>query len=131
MGKETEFQTAGRQIGDGQTAGREKALAIARLALDKKAADTAILEMREITSFTDYFVICSGESTTQVRTIAEYIIEKLGGEGLRPIGVEGLRNARWVLLDFNEVIVHVFEAETRDFYQLEKLWLDAPRIPLS
>jgi len=131
LGKETEFQTAGRQIGDGQTAGREKALAIARLALDKKAADTAILEMREITSFTDYFVICSGESTTQVRTIAEYIIEKLGGEGLRPIGVEGLRNARWVLLDFNEVIVHVFEAETRDFYQLEKLWLDAPRIPLS
>jgi len=124
LGKETGLETAGR----------EKALAIARLALDKKAVSPVILEMGEITSFTDYFVICSGESTTHVRTIAEYILEKLAGEGgpapLKPIGVEGLRNARWVLLDFNDVVVHVFLPETRDFYQLEKLWLDAPRIPV-
>lgn len=110
---------------------RDKALAIARLVLDKKASDAVVLEMKEITSFTDYFVICSGESTTQVRTIAEYVAEKLREEGIKPIGVEGLSHARWVLLDFNDVVLHVFEAETREFYQLEKLWLDAPRLPLS
>lgn len=113
-----------------ELAARDKALAIARLVLDKKAIDTVVLEMKEITSFTDYFVICSGESTTQVRTIAEYVMEKMREEGIKPIGMEGLSNARWVLEDFNDVILHVFEAGTREFYQLEKLWLDAPRIPL-
>jgi ribosome-associated protein len=110
---------------------REKATRIALLALDKKAIDPAVLQMHEITSFTEYFVICSGDSTTHVKAIAEYILEKLREEEIRPLGVEGLSHAHWVLLDLNDVIVHVFEKETREFYQLEKLWLDAPRVPLS
>ncbi len=107
---------------------REKALLIAGLAADKKAGGVVILQMEGLTSFTDYFVICSGESTTQVRTIAEHIKEGLGARGLKPIGVEGLSNRMWVLIDCGDVIVHVFEADTRAFYELEKLWLDAPRL---
>ena len=107
---------------------REKALLIAGLAGDKKAADVAVLQMEGLTSFTDFFVICSGESTTQVKTISENIIERLKEKGLRPIGVEGLSSRLWVLIDYGDVIVHVFEAQTRAFYELEKLWLDAPRI---
>ncbi|MDA8085768.1 MAG: ribosome silencing factor [Nitrospiraceae bacterium] len=107
---------------------REKALLIAGFAADKKAADVVVLQMEGLTSFTDYFVVCSGESTTQVRTIAEHIIEGLKGRGVKPLGVEGLSNQVWVLIDCGDVVVHVFEAATRDFYELEKLWLDAPRL---
>lgn len=109
----------------------EKALRIARLALDKKAGGVVVLDMRGLTTFTEYFVICSGESTTQVRTIAERIDEVLSAEKIRPLGIEGLDYCRWVLLDYNDVVVHVFEAETRDYYGLEKLWLDAPRVMLD
>ncbi|MDA8170161.1 MAG: ribosome silencing factor [Nitrospiraceae bacterium] len=110
---------------------REKALAIAQFALDKKAGDVVVLEMHELTSFTDFFVICSGESTTQVKTIAEHVIESLKAKKIRPSGTEGLSNAKWVLVDYNDVVVHVFEKDTRQFYELEKLWLDAPRVSVS
>jgi ribosome-associated protein len=76
----------------------------------------------------DYFVICSGTSTTQVKAIADNVEYKLREEGLRPIGVEGRDNAQWVLIDYGDVVVHVFEEETRAFYELEKFWLDAPKI---
>lgn len=76
----------------------------------------------------DYFVICSGTSTTQVKAIADNIEHKLNEEGIRSIGVEGRDNARWVLIDYGDVVVHVFEEETRAYYELEKFWLDAPRI---
>lgn len=111
---------------------------IARLCHDKKAQDVKVLEMRELTSFTDYFVICSGESTTQVRAIADYIGDVLGKGKYDPsnekapkikyAGVEGLSFAHWVLMDYSDVIVHIFETETRGFYNLEKLWLDAPKV---
>ena len=89
-----------------------------------------MLELKELSSFTDYFVICSGESTTQVRSIAEHIEESLlkALKKTKPIGIEGLKASKWVLLDFSDVVVHIFEQETRDFYRLERLWLDAPRI---
>lgn len=107
---------------------REKALKIAALALDKKAADLVILEMKNLTSFTDYFVICTGESSTQVSAISDNITDGMKKDGLRPAGIEGLSQARWVLLDYSDVIVHIFDRETRIYYDLEKLWLDAPRI---
>ncbi len=105
-----------------------KALLIAGLAADKKASDVVLLEMEGLTSFTEYFVICSGTSTTQVKTIADYIVESLKARGIRPMGVEGASNAKWILIDFADVVVHIFDEETRAFYELEKLWLDAPRL---
>ncbi len=76
----------------------------------------------------DYFVICSGTSTTQVKAIADNIEHKLREDDIRPIGVEGRDNAHWILIDYGDVVVHIFEEETRAFYELGKLWLDAPRI---
>ncbi len=107
---------------------REKALKVARLALEKKASDVEVLEMAALVPYTDYFVICSGESTTQVKTIAEHIEGTLARGKVKPLGIEGQGYGRWVLLDYNDVVVHVFERETRDYYGLERLWLDAPRL---
>jgi ribosome-associated protein len=91
-----------------------------------------VLELKDISSFTDYFVICSGESTTQVRAIAEHIEESLlkDPKKIKPFGIEGLQASKWVLMDYSDVVVHIFEKETRDFYALEMLWLDAKRIEL-
>lgn len=110
---------------------KAKAIEAAKASFDKKAKDIVILELHGLTVIADYFVICSGESTTQVRAIVDHIEEKLKKHGMRPGKIEGLSNARWVLLDYGDVIVHVFESETRDYYELEKFWLDAPRIPLA
>lgn len=96
--------------------------------MDKKAVDVLVLELKGLSIIADYFVICSGESTTQVRAIAGAIEEDFLRKGLRPAGIEGLNYSHWVLMDYGEIIVHVFEEETRAYYQLEKLWLDAPRI---
>ncbi|MCL4491057.1 MAG: ribosome silencing factor [Nitrospirae bacterium] len=90
-----------------------------------------ILELKGLTVIADYFVICSGDSTTQVRAVVDHIEESLKKHGLRPSKIEGMSNARWVLMDYGDIIVHVFESETRDYYELEKFWLDAPRIPLE
>jgi ribosome-associated protein len=90
-----------------------------------------VLELKGLTVIADYFVVCSGESTTQVRTIAEHIREILKKDRVMASRLEGLEYARWILMDYGDVIVHVFEEETRHYYELEKLWLDAPRIPLA
>ncbi|GAB4390387.1 MAG: ribosome silencing factor [Thermodesulfovibrionales bacterium] len=111
--------------------GAERALAVARLALDKKASDVVVLEMRDLVAFTDYFVICSGQSSQQVKAIVEHIEETLANKKVKPLGVEGRGHGRWVLMDYNDVIVHVFDEDTRKYYELEKLWLDAPRVPLD
>jgi ribosome-associated protein len=101
------------------------------LALAKKAKNTIVLELKDLAVFTDYFVICSGESTTQVKAIAEYIETEFARNAIKPLSIEGLRYAHWVLMDYGDVIVHIFEEETRTYYELEKLWLDAPRIALD
>ncbi|MEW6586517.1 MAG: ribosome silencing factor [Nitrospirota bacterium] len=103
----------------------------ARAALEKKAKDVVILDLKDLTTIADYFVICSGESTTQVKAIFENIEESFDGLRLKPLSVEGAKNSRWVLMDYGDVIIHVFEEETREFYELEKLWIDAERIPLE
>ncbi len=103
----------------------------ARASFDKKAKDVAVLAVKELTIIAEYFVICSGESTTQVKAIVEHIEEELREHGVRPLSVEGVGFAHWVLMDYGDVIVHVFEEGTRAYYELEKLWLDAPRLPLE
>ncbi len=90
-----------------------------------------VLELKDLTVIADYFVICSGGSTTQAKTIAEHIRESLIEDGITPSRIEGFQHARWILIDYGDMIIHVFEEETRHYYELEKLWLDAPRIPLA
>lgn len=107
---------------------KEKALKIAKFLYEKKAQDIVILELKDLTIITDYFVICSAESTTQVRALTEYLEETLSAEEYKPYSIEGSSYAHWVLMDYGDVIVHIFLEETRRFYDLERLWLDAPRI---
>jgi ribosome-associated protein len=109
---------------------KEKAILCARAALDHKAIDLAILEVKNLSSFADYFVISSGNSDRQVQAIASHIEEKLGKRGLHPLGIEGKREGRWVLLDYGDVVIHIFYDPIREFYDLERLWSDAPRVEL-
>ncbi len=99
----------------------------AELALELKAQDVVVLDLRGISSATDFFVLASGTSDVQVRAVAEHITEELKKDGSRPDHVEGLRGGRWVLLDYIDFVVHVFHPQAREFYQLETLWGDAPR----
>jgi ribosome-associated protein len=109
----------------------EKAALVSRIAIDRKALDVVVLDMRDISSITDYFLICSGGSERQVRAIADAIDEALGASGAVSLGVEGYREGHWILMDFGDVIVHIFSQETREYYDLERLWAIAPRIDLS
>ena len=106
---------------------KSKANLIAEAALDKKADRVVILEMKDLFPISDYFVIASAESTRKVKAISESVQEKLGKFKIRHWHIEGMDEAQWVLLDYNDVIVHVFLTEVRDFYNLERLWGDAPR----
>lgn len=100
-------------------------LLIARLSLEKKAEDVIIMELKEITSITDYFVICSGDSDIQVKAICDHIIEELEKENIQIWHVEGHQALNWILLDLVDVVIHIFRPEVREFYALEKLWGDA------
>lgn len=100
---------------------------VVELVLERRATDVTVLDLRGISTATDYFVLATGTSDVQVRAIAEHTIEELKSEGIRPDHVEGLPGGRWVLLDYIDLVVHVFHAQARAFYQLENLWGDAPR----
>lgn len=108
----------------------EKAVLLSRFALEKKAYDLVLMEVRELTSIADYFIVCSGRSDRQVQSIAQGIEENLGKRGVRPLSVEGASRGQWVLMDFSDVIVHVFYHPVREFYDLEGLWGHAPRVEL-
>jgi len=110
--------------------GWERALECTRAALDHKAYDLVVLEMGGISSIADYFVICSGRSDTQVQAIADAIDESLRQRGERPLAVEGVPHGQWVLMDYGDVVVHIFYVPVRDFYDLERLWVRAPRVEL-
>jgi ribosome-associated protein len=101
--------------------------AAADAAREKKAEDPVVLDLRGLSSLADYFFICSGKSTRQVKAIAEGIDATLRAGGRRPGRVEGLAESRWVVLDFGDILVHVFLEEARSYYSLETLWGDAPR----
>ncbi len=101
----------------------------ARAMEDKKAADVVVLDVGDVLSITGWFVIASGANPRQVRTIAEEVEEQVGrAQGLKPLRIEGLDALRWVLLDYGDFVVHVFHAEERDYYQLERLWSDVPTL---
>jgi ribosome-associated protein len=101
------------------------------LALDRKAHELLVLDLRGISNATDWFFLLSGTSDTHVKAIAEHIIDELKLAGVRPAHVEGLRGGRWVLLDYIDFVVHVFHPTTRDYYQLERLWGDAPALAIE
>lgn len=106
---------------------RELAVSAATEAVDRRGQDVVMLDLQGLTSATDFFVLASGESVVQVKAIAERIEERLREEsGVRPWHVEGLRQGRWVLLDYVDFVVHVFHHEARAYYDLERLWADAP-----
>ena len=96
-------------------------------ALDKKAQDAVVIELGEICSFTDYFLICTGTSTRHNQTIAEHIEETLKKEGVRPLHVEGHTEGEWILLDYVDFVVHIFTTRAREFYDLERLWRSGKR----
>jgi ribosome-associated protein len=109
---------------------RETALVTAEAADAKKAFDILILDLRGLTYITDYFVICSGGSTTQVGAVSDSIGQALAKAGIHPDHIEGQAEASWVLMDYGDVVVHIFEVQTRAYYALEKIWGDAPRVPV-
>ncbi|MGA7277783.1 MAG: ribosome silencing factor [Desulfocapsaceae bacterium] len=109
---------------------KELALTCAELAADGKAEDIVILDVRKISSFTDFFVILSGRSTRHVQALAESIENEVRSKRIKTSRAEGLSEGKWVLLDFNDVVVHVFYHEQRSFYDLEGLWHDAPRVEI-
>lgn len=109
---------------------REKAILLSRFALEKKAYDLVLMEVRQVTSIADYFIICSGRSDRQVQSIAQGIEEKLAEMDVLAMSIEGFTRGHWVLMDFSDVIVHIFYQPLREFYDLEGLWADAPRVEL-
>ena len=109
----------------------QKARRAARAALDKRATDLVVLDVRRVSSVADYFVLCSGKSTTHVESISEAIREDLKTDGTRPLHAEGVAESGWILLDYGDVLVHVFLEDTRAYYALERLWGDAPAVPLD
>ena len=108
----------------------DKVLLLTRFALEKKARDLAVMEVRELTSIADYFIICSGSSDRQVQSIAQGIEENLSEAGHSLLSVEGANRGHWVLMDFSDVIVHIFYEPVREFYDLDGLWGHAPRVEL-
>lgn len=108
---------------------RDKAFLCAEEAVERKATDLVLLDVAPIASFADYFVICSGKSSRQVQGIADKIEEALRKKRIRPLGVEGRTEGKWILMDYGDVIVHIFYEPVRAFYDLESLWDDAARVP--
>jgi ribosome-associated protein len=94
--------------------------------LDRKATDVSLLDLRGISTATDFFIVASGRSDTHVSAVADHVVTEMKEEGSRAVGVEGMRGGRWVLLDYVDFVVHVFHPAAREFYQLERLWGDAP-----
>ena len=110
---------------------KELALIAAEAAAEKKAEDIVALEVSELLVVTDYFVVATGKSDIQVRAIADEVEHQLLEQGrVKPIGREGVSEGKWVLLDFGDLVIHVFQPEEREFYRLEKLWAEAPRLSM-
>ncbi len=110
---------------------KDFALKITDLIFNKKGYDVLILDLRKLASFADYFIICSADSDTQVKAIADEVDKSLKDEGIRCWHKEGLNALSWVLLDYVDVVVHIFKREAREFYNIEKLWGDAPVIEVE
>lgn len=108
--------------------GRERALLLADIISDTPARDTVVLDIHELSPFADFFVITAGENERQLRAINRAVIERMDEAGVRPRRAEGTANAGWILLDFGDVLVHIFSNDQRAFYRLEDLWAEAPTL---
>ena len=106
----------------------QKAALAGQIAAEKKGYRPVLLDLRELTVITDYFLICHGTSSVHIQSLAEAVREAFRERGIRPFGAEGEKEGRWVLLDYGDVVVHVFSEEDRQFYDLERLWSDAPPV---
>ena len=112
--------------------GSDEKVSIMTAAADSiRAEDIVVLDLRELTTITDYFIVCTGKSSIQIRSISDKIDEKLRELGVRKLHSEGFQEASWILLDYSDVIVHVMSAEKREFYQLEARWAEAPRLEVA
>jgi len=109
----------------------EKSKACALLAHEQKAIDLVVLELIGTTALADYFLVCSGTSERHTQAMADHIEKSLKQSGVLPLGVEGRTGGKWILMDYGDVIIHVFQETEREFYDLEALWSDCPRIPVS
>ncbi|HXN07067.1 MAG TPA: ribosome silencing factor [Nitrospiria bacterium] len=110
---------------------KEKARTAAMAALSKKAEETVVYEIKKVSDIADYFVICSADSQPQIRAILDEIMVTLEKKGVRPLQIEGAASSHWVLIDYEDVIVHIFRKETREFYNLDGLWGDSPVLDLD
>jgi ribosome-associated protein len=108
----------------------DKTLTIVEAALKKKSYDLVVLQIEHLASIADYFVIMSGRSTVQVAAIAQGVEQRLQAEGIAPLSVEGLMPGRWVVLDYNDVVLHIFYEPVRELYRLESIWSDAASVTL-
>lgn len=121
--------SSGRLSGGTETLdSKEIAILCARIADAKKAEDILIFDVRKLTSITDFFVICNGFNERQLQSIASEIESQLHSHGIHGVGIEGYTNGRWILMDYGDVVVHLFDREMRHFYDLELLWGDAPKL---
>lgn len=111
--------------------GKERLLLCINASLKRKAKSLTILNLKELSSFADYFIICSGTSDRQVQSIAASIRENLKEYGIIPLGIEGESLGKWVLMDYEDVIIHVFYEPIREFYDIERLWPDVPRMEVG
>ena len=128
IGRAARPRVARSQLRGPPIEGKDKAILCARIADEAKAKDIIILDLRGISEVTDYFVICTATNPRQLRALHSRIREELKKLAILPLGEDGAESTQWVLLDYNDVIVHIFHDEFRDFYDLELLWGDAPRI---
>ncbi len=122
---------AGRERVSPRFTPEEKLEVAAQAVLDLRAVEPIVLDLRELTVITDYFLVCHGTSNVHLRAIADRVQERLEERRIRPIGVEGYAEAQWILLDYGDLVVHIFAEEQREFYSLERLWSDAPHRELS
>ncbi len=109
----------------------DKALLSANIILERKAADPVLFEVGRLTTITDYFLIATGKSSRQVQAIAQHLERRMKEEGFIPFGIEGERDGHWILLDYGDVVVHIFYQPVREFYDLEGLWVEAPRVEIE
>ncbi len=126
----TEDKTTATETKESVQPSTQKALTCARAALDKKAENLKVLDLTNISGFTDYFVICSGMSDRQVQAIADSVEGVMEAAGKELISAEGYGEGRWVLMDYGDVVVHIFLDALREYYDLENLWADAPRVKI-
>ena len=109
----------------------DKALLCVSIILERKAANLVLFKVAPLTSITDYFLIASGKSSRQVQAIAQHLKRRMKEEGFTIYGIEGEKDGHWILLDYNDVVIHLFYQPIREFYDLEGLWVEAPRIEID